>query len=460
MPPGSPAVDRRTPVRALTALLACVLVLAPTGCGSRLPESDFTRRSPAATGTGPGNPAAPAPVRIGVIASATSPVAAQAFTGPRDGALAHIAEINAHGGVNGHRLDAVTCDDGGSGIGNDECVRKLVGQDNVFALVATTALDYAGAAYVSGHGVPDIGGIPIGTAYDTYPHLYSVYGSDEPRRGTPGWGGTLYAGTEVYRFFKETLKARTAAVVFYNQAASARYADQILRGLRTEGFRTIAEQVDFALPNFRAVAADLRARRVDILFDAMDTHGNSQLCQAMQSAKLTVQAKVTNVQNWASTVPDDYAGSPGCRDALWATASSRNYDDTSHPAVRAFRSGMAAWQRAHGREPGSFSQWQLEGWAGVTWLADALAGCTSAGADPTRACVERFMNRPRSYDAHGLLVPASFIPRPQPPATARTCLSVARWHDEPRTRSGTWISEGRDLRDNCYVVPQLPYRPG
>lgn len=163
-------------------------------------------------------------------------------------------------------------------------MRKLVDQAKVFALVATSSLDYAGAPYVSHKGVPDIGGIPIGTEYDTYPHLYGIYGSRAPRDGTPGWGGTLYAGTEVYRFFKERLKARTAAVVYYNQSASARYADQILRGLKAEGYRTISEEVDFALPNFRAVAADLRARHVDILFDAMDTHGNGRPCRAMQSA--------------------------------------------------------------------------------------------------------------------------------------------------------------------------------
>ena len=35
------------------------------------------------------------------------------------------------------------------------------------ALVATTALDYAGASRVSRARVPDIGGQPIGAAYDT-----------------------------------------------------------------------------------------------------------------------------------------------------------------------------------------------------------------------------------------------------------------------------------------------------
>lgn len=442
----------RTAAAALT--LAAALVAGPVtaGCGTRLPERDFADPPSATT-------SAAAPVRVGIVTSATSPVGGGAFSGPRDGALAYLDALNAAGGVNGHRVEAVTCDDGGSGVGDNECVRRLVDQDRVFALVATSALDYAGAPYVSGKGVPDIGGIPIGTAYDTYPHLYGIYGSDAPRQGTPGWGGTLYAGTEVYRWFKERQQARTAAVVYYNQSASARYAQQILQGLRAEGYRTISEQVDFALPNFRAVAADLRARGVDILFDAMDTHGNGQLCRAMQAAGVTVTAKVTNVQNWASTVPADYQGAAGCRNALWATSGSRNHDETGHPAVAAFRDGMAAWQRAHGKEAGQFSQWQLEGWAAAMWLADALTGCTAGGAAPDRGCVERFVGRAHPYDARGLLVPVTFTALPDPPATRRTCLSVARWSDAAQGGRGGWVTQGGDPAADCLTVPQVPYRP-
>jgi ABC-type branched-subunit amino acid transport system substrate-binding protein len=439
---------RARPGVRLGALLAAALTLTLplVACGSRLPESDFTDRPTQAATT------AAAPIRVGIITSATSPVGGGAFSAPRDGALAYIDALNARGGVAGHRLEAVTCDDGGSGVGNNECVRKLVDQAKVFALVATSSLDYAGAPYVSRKGVPDIGGIPIGTEYDTYPHLYGIYGSRAPRDGTPGWGGTLYAGTEVYRFFKERLKARTAAVVYYNQSASARYADQILRGLKAEGYRTISEEVDFALPNFRAVAADLRARHVDILFDAMDTHGNGQLCRAMQSAGVTVTAKVTNVQNWASTVPADYKDAAGCRNALWATSASRNYDDTSDAAVRAFRTAMAA------RKPGYLAQWQLEGWAAAMWLSDAIRACATPGTNPSRACVERFVTG-KPYDAGGLLIPVGFTPTARPPATARTCLSVAQWSDRAGGDShGGWVTRGGDMRDNCFEVPQLPYR--
>jgi hypothetical protein len=336
-----------------------------------------------------------------------------------------------------------TCDDGGSGVGNNECVHRLVEEDQVVALVATTALDYAGASRVSRAGVPDIGGQPIGTAYDTYPHLYGIYGSLAPRDGTPGWDGRLYGGTEVYRYFKREHGARTAAVVSYNQSASAAYARLVERGLRAEGYKVVTEQVDFALPNFRAVAADLKEQGADLVFDAIDGHGNARLCQAMDEAGAHVTAKVTNVQNWTSTVADDYKDAPRCRNALWATGASRNFEDTGHPAVREFREAT--------KDLKTHSQWQLEGWAAARWFTDAATSCATRGI--TRACVDAHMNRSQGYTAGGLLLPVRFDRLPEPPKTSRTCLSVARWQD-----GKGWVGQG-DMNRTCFTVPQLAYAP-
>ncbi|MEV0122862.1 ABC transporter substrate-binding protein [Streptomyces sp. NPDC050703] len=430
---------RRVPaVEALLAVL--VLTALSVACGSRLPESDFERR-----GTAPA-PSGGAPLPVGIIASATSPVGGSAFTGPRDGAKAYFERLNARGGVDGRKVTVLTCDDGGSGVGNSDCVRELVEERKVVALVATASLDYAGASRVSRAGVPDIGGQPIGAAYETYPHLYGIYGSLAPRDGEPGWDGELYGGTEVYRYFKREHGARTAAVVSYNQAASAAYARLVTRGLRAEGYEVVTEQLDFALPNFRAAAADLKERGADLVFDAMDTHGNAELCEAMDEAGVEVTAKVTNVQNWNSAVAEDYKDAPRCRNALWATGSSRNYEDTGHPAVRDFRAAMK------GRE---LSQWQLEGWAAAMWFTDAARACARAdGGDVTRACVDRFMNRDQPYSARGLLIPVTFERLGEPPAHRRTCVSVARWRD-----GKGWTTRGGEMNDNCFDVPQLPYQP-
>ncbi|MER5398411.1 ABC transporter substrate-binding protein [Streptomyces sp. NPDC002599] len=425
---------RRT---ATGAAVAGLLLLLGTACGSRLPESDFENRAT------PTPRESAAPIRVGIISSATSPVGASAFTGPRDGAKAWFDRLDARGGIGGRPVEVRLCDDGGSGVGNSACVHRLIDQDKVVALVATTAFDYAGASQVSRAGVPDIGGQPIGAAYDTYPHLYGIYGSLAPRDGTPGWNGELYGGTEVYRYFKRVHGARTAAVVSYNQSASAAYARLVTQGLRAEGYRVVSEQVDFALPDFRAAAADLKAQGADLVFDAVDTHGNAQLCKAMDDVGAHVTAKVTNVQNWTSTVPEDYKDAPRCRNALWATGSSRNYEDTGDAAVREFRDATKGLPTR--------SQWQLEGWAAARWFTDAAKSCVRTGI--TRACVDAFMNRGTPYTAGGLLLPVTYERLAEPPGTRRTCLSVARWRD-----GRGWVTQG-DMNTNCFDVPQIAYRP-
>ncbi|MEU9284720.1 ABC transporter substrate-binding protein [Streptomyces sp. NPDC048275] len=427
-------MSRRAP--AVESAAVGLLLLLGTACGSRLPESDFAHRStPAPQGT--------APLRVGIITSATSPVGGSAFTGPRDGAKAYFDRLNTRGGIGGRPVEVRVCDDGGSGVGNNACVHRLIDEDKVVALVATTALDYAGASRVSHARVPDIGGQPIGAAYDTYPHLYGIYGSLAPRSGTPGWGGKLYGGTEVYRYFQRAQGARTAAVVSYNQSASAAYARLVTQGLKAEGYKVVAEQVDFALPNFRAAAADLKEQGADLVFDAIDTHGNAQLCEAMDDVGADVIAKVTNVQNWTSTVPEDYKDAPRCRNALWATGSSRNYEDTDNAAVREFRDATKGLK--------THSQWQLEGWAAAMWFTDAAKSC--AGTGVTRACVDSFMNRGEPYTAGGLLIPVSYEHLPEPPRTRRTCVSVARWED-----GRGWVSQG-DMNSDCFDVRQLSYEP-
>lgn len=417
-----------------------VVLALSTACGSRLPESDFEHR-------GRSTPSAPAgdraPIRVGIVTSVTSPVGGNAFTGPRDGAKAFFDRLNARGGIDGRRVEVRECDDGGSGVGNNECVHELIDEEKVVALVATTALDYAGAARVSHARVPDIGGQPIGAAYDTYPHLYGIYGSLAPRDGTTGWDGEQYGGTEVYRYFKREHGARTAAVVSYNQPASAAYARLVERGLRAEGYEVVSEQVDFALPNFGAVAADLKEQGADLVFDAIDSHGNARLCEAMDDVGAEVTAKVTNVQNWTSTVAEDYKDAPRCRNALWATGASRNFEDKGQDAVREFRDATSGL-KAH-------SQWQLEGWAAASWFTDAAKACADRGV--TRACVDDFMNRSQGFTADGLLIPVRFERLPEPPKSRRACLSVARWED-----GRGWVSQG-DMNDTCFEVPQLAYQP-
>ena len=423
-------------------------LLLTSACGTRLPDSRFgTEPAMGASGGGTDAGVTGSQITVGLMASLTGPLGGDTFSPPMYGAQAYFRSLNARGGVNGRRIKVVTCDDQSTGSGNQQCVHKLIDDDHVFALTATTSLNYAGASYVNGKGVPDVGGEPVTTAYDRYAHLYSIAGTYEPRNGTVGWNGKIINSTEVYRWLHLKLGAHVAAVVHYNQADSARYAKQIEHGLRVEGFTVVPEEVDFALPDFAATALDLEARHVDVVFDALDPSGNGALCKAIQQQDVHLIAKVTTVQGWNADVPKDYAGSATCRNALYSTAGERNYEDTSIPVVKQFRDDVATYfpQRP-------LSMWMLEGWTAAQWLTDAIASC---GANVTRRCVEAFVSSDQPYDGHGMRIPVGFPRLATAPTTGRECVNVARWQDSAFGGRGGWVTQVPDMMTNCYDVPEL-----
>jgi branched-chain amino acid transport system substrate-binding protein len=437
------------------ALPSLVLV----ACGSRVDApppapSGATTSQAVARNTASDVGVTPTSIKIGSIAGLTSGLGPDTFSASLYGAKAYFAQLNEKGGVNGRQVEFVPCDDQGANTGNVGCARKLVDDDKVFALAGVTAFDYAGAQFINSKGVPDVGGQPVGTAYDTYPHLYSIYGSIYPRDGKrPGYNGTLYAGTENYRWFHDKLNARTAGVVYYNVAPSQRYAQSIIDGLKREGFTVVEEQINLGLPNWDAAVLDMRNRGVEVVYDAMEDGGNSKLCQAIQTQRLNIKAKVTTAQGWTQNAGNLYRETQACRDVLYATSSTANYDDPSIPAVAEFRA--AATKFTPDRE-GKINMWMLEGWASAKWLTDAMASC---GANLTRSCVEEFV-KGQPYDGGGLLVPRSFTPSPQPPASQQDCFNVGRWQDSANGGKGGWTSQVPDMKTNCYDVPYLPYPAG
>jgi len=453
----------RLPVT-LCGLAVAGLLMA--GCGTRLDHSAFTQSSdlgvpaPATTAT-PSSVVGAATdvgvsastITLGLVVSKTSPLGAETFSGPMYGALAFVADVDAHGGIDGRQVKLVVCDDRATGAGNTRCVHTLIDDDKIFAFVGNAIFDYAGASYVEQKGVPDVAGEPIGNSYDQYSHLWSIYGTQSPRDGTVGWNGQLSGGTEVYRYFAKTLATKTAAVVSYNQADSQRFADLTAKALDVEGYTVVREQLDFAVPNWDAAAIDMKSRGVDIVFDALDSAGNVRLCKAMDSAHLTVKAKVVSVQSWNELVRTDYTDSPTCRNELYATSSTRNYMDTDNSAVAQFRANMTS--SFPGREA-KLSMWGLEGWAGARWLADAMTSCADA---ITRSCVEAFLRRPSGYDGHGVLLPRSFVVTPTLPTTLHDCLFVAHWSDGAYGGTGGWQTTTPGKDPVCYDVPSVAYTP-
>jgi branched-chain amino acid transport system substrate-binding protein len=391
----------------------------------------------------------PTTITIGEIVSRTNPFDPRAFVGPSYGLQAFVRYTNAHGGIHGRQLILKTCDDQGSGPEDQTCAHTLIDSDHVFALVSNATLNYAGASYVNSKAVPDIGGQPIDNAYNTYHHLYDIYGEAYPRNGQTGVNGKLYGGTEVYRYFKTAFPKvpLKAGVVEYNQSDSERFGNSIAQGLRLEGYSVLVKVVNFALPDFDSVAIAFKNAGIRYVYDTIDRGGNVRLCGALDDNNVSITAKVLTTQSWEQSINSDYSSAPKCRNELWVTGNTRNYEDTKYPQVAAFRQQMSADGTGGSTQ---LSEWALEGWAGGLWFSDAAASC---GANLTRGCVEKYMNRKQMYTGHGLLTPRNFTDERSQPSTVHDCLNVARWVSS----RGSWVTQVPDMDKNCFNVHNFSY---
>jgi branched-chain amino acid transport system substrate-binding protein len=300
--------------------------------------------------------------------------------------------------------------------------------------------------------VPDIGSQPIDNAYNKYRHLWDIYGEDYPRDDKQvGFNGKLYGGTEVYKYFSQHFPKvpKVAGVVEYNQTASQRFGDSIAAGLQHEGYKVVKKVVNFALPDYDSVAIDFKNNNVQYVYDTIDRGGNIRLCKALDDNRVHITAKVLTTQSWEQSIASDYKDSSRCRNEMWATGNTRNYEDTKFPGVADFRQQMSA--DGHGTA-NDLSDWALEGWAGGQWLADAAASC---GATLTRRCVEAFMNSGKPYGGHGLLIPREFHEYAQPHEPTTNCINVVRWQDSAHG----WVTQVPDMDKNCYRLTELPYSP-
>jgi branched-chain amino acid transport system substrate-binding protein len=391
----------------------------------------------------------PTTITIGNIVSKTNAFDPRAFVGPSYGIEAFVNWTNAHGGVHGRRLVLQECDDQGTADGNTACVHDLLDKAHVFALVGNAILDYAGASYVNSKAVPDVGGQPIDNAYNEYPHLWDVYGEDYPRNGKEiGFNGKLYGGTEVYQYFEKRFPhvPKVAGVVEYNQQASERFGHSIAQGLQHEGYKVDEKVVNFALPDYDSVAIDFKNEGVQFVYDVIDRAGNVRLCKALDDNNVNFTAKVMTPQSWEQSVQSDYSASPTCRNRLWVTGNTRNFEDTRYQQVAEFRAQMA--HDGHGGAQ-DLSEWALEGWGAGVWFADAADSC---GARLTRRCLEAFINDHKPYDAHGLFTPRAFQEYSRPHEPVTNCINVARWQD-----GHGWVTQVPDMDRNCFRTTEIPY---
>jgi branched-chain amino acid transport system substrate-binding protein len=159
--------------RAAAALIGMSLVAtACSSSGSKQPAASggSSAGSSASTPTG-------TPIPVGVVGTYSGPLASS-IAGAKAAIEAWASSVNASGGINGHPVKLFLKDDAGNVAQALTAVKELVESDHVVAIVGQASGSASSwASYVTGKGIPVVGGSTNDATYQSQPDFYSIGGN-------------------------------------------------------------------------------------------------------------------------------------------------------------------------------------------------------------------------------------------------------------------------------------------
>jgi branched-chain amino acid transport system substrate-binding protein len=364
-------------------------------------------------------------IKFGTIV-AENGVLGDAFAPVARGLRAWVEDVNAAGGLNGRTVELVTCDDREDRAQALECARRLVEQDQVFAVFTNTRALGGASEYLAEQGIPVLG-IPITNGFYRWPNFFSLYGGPYVRNGAEvGHQEQIRSRSGYYRWFRDTFGVDRAAVVTYDIAESAQAGAFIAQGLELEGFTVDRYTVSFAAPSFDQVVADMQRNGTTVVFDGLDDGANRRFCDTITRRGLELNAKVSTIVVMGESIGTEYP--EACRNAVFVTGLTIAYTDTSVPIVARFREAYDRYQ------PGEeLHQWAFEGFLLGEVLAEQVV---AMGPAPTRAgVIERLNGRNAPVVFQGALLGDPYQPVDFAAERVEHCLTIARWQDS----AGGWV---------------------
>ena len=215
-------------------LRAHLVAAVPLLCGALLAACG---NAPFATSTA-GNAAGVSADKIvvGGLASLTGPLPAD-FAPAIAGAEAYFDTVNAHGGVNGRKIDlAYRIDDQSDPSSDAATARTLVEQDHVFAVVPVATPSFSGGPFLASHDVPTFGLNVNPNADWAGPSMFGNTGSY-----------TNFKGAQLQSaYLAEQHHVQNAAVIAYNIAQSVQGCDSVVYAFRKYGVHVAF--VDLSVP--------------------------------------------------------------------------------------------------------------------------------------------------------------------------------------------------------------------
>jgi branched-chain amino acid transport system substrate-binding protein len=352
------------------ALLVTVVLLAIAGCG----RDD-------GNGGGDGDPGiTDDEIKIGGSYPFSGP--ASAYRSIAEGAKAYFEKVNAEGGVDGREINFITLDDAYEPPKAVQNARRLIQQEQVFALFNTL-------------GTPNNVAIWDYVNKQEVPHVYvatgaSLWGADpKAHPWTTGWQPDYVTESQVYADYLEKEKPRAKVAVLYQNDA---FGEDLLNGfkdaIKGTDIEIVAEEsYEVTDPSVSSQMAKLANSDADTFLNITTPKFGAQAIAADAKLGWDVLHIINNVSASKLLVLE-----PVGLDASQGLVSTTYFKDPAgpewadDPAMKEYKSAVSKYARLNPEDP-----FGVFGWGAAQTLVEALKNMK----EPTR---EALMEAVRNMD--------------------------------------------------------------
>jgi branched-chain amino acid transport system substrate-binding protein len=316
---------QRTFKRRAVAVLAAVAAAGALGaCGTTSSSGDSG---------GSGGTAASGPIKLGYTATLTGDFASYG-TEMRDGVKLAIEEINAAGGVDGHKLEMVSQDDLGKPSNGPVVAQKLCDDHGVSAVLGYSFSSVALAA------------VPVYTQCKL-PVVASAVTSPELSGASPYFFRNVLSdasqGEQMGKYAVETLRRKRIAVLYQQDDYGKGASDGFVKGAEAAGGQIITRDAyQLQTSDFSSQIAKIKGKAVDALYIGGFYTEAAKIAKQARRAGLDVQLIGTDGVN----SPDLFKLGGDAVEGMAAYAVfAPSIDD---PKVQKF---VGAYKAAYGEDP-------------------------------------------------------------------------------------------------------------
>jgi branched-chain amino acid transport system substrate-binding protein len=270
--------------------------------------------------------------------------------GVKDGGTIAAAAINASGGINGHPIEFVACDNKGTPADSQACGRQAV-KDKAVATIENQDAFGGAIAATNAAGIPSLSNASLSQADGSLPTSFPTV---QGPTSVASYGATAFA-----------LGAKKIRVAVFDGAAGDVIARNVQFGLTPNGI-----QIDRVV-KVPTSAGDLspfvaQLSDADAILIIAPPQTTVQLIRDLHQSNY--QGKV--VSSTSLVKPTDLQGLGAAADGLYVTSASIPVSDAGAPGVADF---LADAKKYGGDNPATDS-YAVEAWANLKMLAQVMRG--------------------------------------------------------------------------------------